>query len=151
MASNRSTFVRRLCELSNITGVSLTELAQRSGVSRQALSLLEQGKQEPSWELVRRLAKALGVSVAAFDGRTRSGSDQQAAPARLLDAARAYARAYDRVERQTHGEGDKSVQLFAQFQEAQVELNLAALDLFAEPFEKKSRAKPAPKRRRPAK
>jgi transcriptional regulator with XRE-family HTH domain len=47
-------------------GVSQYALARRSGVSKQALSLLEKGDREPSWETVQRLALALGVDCSAF-------------------------------------------------------------------------------------
>lgn len=50
---------------------------------------------------------------------------------RLLDAARHYAQAYDQVEQKSRISSGNSVSAFARFQEAQVELNLAALDLFA--------------------
>ncbi len=60
-------FARRLKELREKAGLSQAELVQRSGVSKQAVSNLELGNRKPTWETVRRLARALGVSVAAFD------------------------------------------------------------------------------------
>jgi transcriptional regulator with XRE-family HTH domain len=72
-------FARRLRELREAAGLSQYELAKQSGVSKQALSKLERGERQPSWETVRKLARALNVSVAAFDEddedarRTRKG------------------------------------------------------------------------------
>jgi transcriptional regulator with XRE-family HTH domain len=60
-------FAQRLRELREAAGLSQYELARRSGVSKQALSKLEKGERQPSWETVRKLARALDVSVAAFD------------------------------------------------------------------------------------
>jgi hypothetical protein len=56
---------------------------------------------------------------------------EQMMSSRLWRAARAYARAYDQLERKSRSSDGANVELFARFQEAQVELNLAALDLFA--------------------
>ena len=67
MPQPRKPFARRLQQLREVAGISQYELAKRSGVSKQAVSNLELGNREPSWETVRRLARALGVSVAAFD------------------------------------------------------------------------------------
>ncbi len=70
------TFARRLAELREEAGISQYELAKRSGVSKQALSRLELGEREPSWQTVRKIAHALGVSVAEFDtdpGRKKGG------------------------------------------------------------------------------
>jgi transcriptional regulator with XRE-family HTH domain len=62
-----TSFARRLAVLREAARYSQYELARRSGMSKQALSSLELGKREPTWQTVRRLARALGVSVAAFD------------------------------------------------------------------------------------
>ena len=42
-------------------------LAELSGITSQALSLLELGTRLPNWETVQRLAKALGVSCEEFN------------------------------------------------------------------------------------
>jgi transcriptional regulator with XRE-family HTH domain len=47
-------------------GLSQYALAKRAGLSKQALSLLELGRREPSWETVQKLALALGVDYGAF-------------------------------------------------------------------------------------
>lgn len=45
---------------------SLSELAQRAGVSRSHLSRLERGQSIPSFKILSRLARALGTSVTYF-------------------------------------------------------------------------------------
>src|SRR5262245_42475891 len=74
MPQTLPTFADRLKDLRETAGISQYELAKRSGLSRQALSNLELGNREPTWETVRTLARALGVSVAEFD----SGEPQRA-------------------------------------------------------------------------
>ncbi|MBY0512555.1 MAG: helix-turn-helix domain-containing protein [Gemmataceae bacterium] len=61
------TFAERLRELREASGLSQYALAKRSGVTKQAISLLERGDNEPSWVSVRKLARGLGVSVSEFD------------------------------------------------------------------------------------
>ena len=51
-------------------GVTQTELAARIGVTAQAVSSFEKGKKEPKMEMVKRIAEALGISVAELYGRT---------------------------------------------------------------------------------
>ena len=60
-------FGRRLKHLREQAGISMYELAKRSGVSAASLSRIEQGGREPTWPTIVLLARALGVSVAAFD------------------------------------------------------------------------------------
>jgi transcriptional regulator with XRE-family HTH domain len=126
----------RLQSLREAAGLTLDQLARKSGLSRPALTKLERGERKPDWETVQRLASALGVSVSAFAG------EGEQVPVRLVKAAKAYARAYDQVERQSRKDGVGSVSLFARFQEAQVELNLAALDSFAAKVEPTPAAAP---------
>jgi DNA-binding XRE family transcriptional regulator len=61
------TFAERLRVLRLRVGISQYELAKRSGVSGQAISRIEKGEREPGWSTVRKLARALGVPVGAFD------------------------------------------------------------------------------------
>jgi transcriptional regulator with XRE-family HTH domain len=145
MSPRSKAFAQRLRELREAANLSQSDLARRSGVSRPTLSKLEGGEQEPTWEMVSRLAGALSVKVTVFetdDARTLS-------PTRLLEAARAYGRAYDQLEQKSRDGAAGSVELFARFQEAQVELNLAALDLFAAQFETTAPLKPPGRARRP--
>ena len=60
------TFADRLRALRGARGLSQYELAKRSGLSKQTLSRLEMDT-VPSWPTVQALARALGVSVAAFE------------------------------------------------------------------------------------
>ena len=61
------TFAHRLSTLRVQAGFSVQQLAAAAGMTRQALHRLERGDRQPSWESVRRLTKALGVSLAMFD------------------------------------------------------------------------------------
>lgn len=60
------TFARKLKAIRKAADMSQYRLAQESGVSKQALSQLEKGSSQPSWETVQALCKALGVSCEAF-------------------------------------------------------------------------------------
>ncbi len=59
-------FAERLKAVRTGRGVSQYELARRSGLTNQALSLLELGKSQPTWVTVQRLALALDVPVTEF-------------------------------------------------------------------------------------
>ncbi|MBK6647009.1 MAG: helix-turn-helix domain-containing protein [Anaerolineales bacterium] len=58
----------RLRELREGQGVSMRTLASRSGLSANALSMIERGKTSPSVSTLYKLAGALGVSITAFFG-----------------------------------------------------------------------------------
>ena len=58
----------RLRELREIHGISMRALAVKSGLSANALSMIERGKTSPSVSTLYKLADALGVSVTAFFG-----------------------------------------------------------------------------------
>lgn len=60
------TFAERLHELRAGKGLSQYALAQQSGLSKQALSLLEKGTREPSWATVQAICRALGVDCREF-------------------------------------------------------------------------------------
>jgi XRE family transcriptional regulator, regulator of sulfur utilization len=51
-------------ELRTQKGVTQEDLAHLAGVRTGAISLLERGRSNPAWGTVRRIAQALGVSVA---------------------------------------------------------------------------------------
>ena len=59
-------FARRLVELRTAAELSQYELAKRTGLTRQAMSLLELGERQPNWETVQRLAAILGTSCQEF-------------------------------------------------------------------------------------
>lgn len=48
-------------------GITQYQLAKRTGLTRQSISRLVRGDVEPSWDSVKRIARALGVPVGAFD------------------------------------------------------------------------------------
>jgi transcriptional regulator with XRE-family HTH domain len=47
-------------------GLTLVELAERSGLSASWLGRLESGKHEPTWEGLREVAKGFGVPLSKF-------------------------------------------------------------------------------------
>jgi transcriptional regulator with XRE-family HTH domain len=61
-----TTFAGRLRSLREAAGLSQYALAKRSGLSKQALSRLELGENEPIWTTVQRLAVALAVDCREF-------------------------------------------------------------------------------------
>ena len=58
----------RLRELREGRGISMRTLATKSGLSANALSMIERGKTSPSVSTLYKLADALGVSITAFFG-----------------------------------------------------------------------------------
>jgi DNA-binding XRE family transcriptional regulator len=59
-------FTIRLRQLREREGYTQAHLAMKAGLSPQAIAALEQGRRGPTWDTVRRLAYALGVSVEDF-------------------------------------------------------------------------------------
>jgi len=62
----------RLRELREARNISMRALATRSGLSANALSMIERGRASPSVSTLYKLADALGVSITSF-----FGSDQE--------------------------------------------------------------------------
>lgn len=58
----------RLRELREAQNISMRTLAAKSGLSANALSMIERGKTSPSVSTLYKLADALGVSITAFFG-----------------------------------------------------------------------------------
>lgn len=56
----------QLRELRQNIGVSMRELARMSGLSANALSMIERGKTSPSVSTLYKLANAMGVPITAF-------------------------------------------------------------------------------------
>jgi transcriptional regulator with XRE-family HTH domain len=54
----------KLREMRLDQGLSQQELAERAGTTREAISMMENGRRAPYPRTMRRLAGALGVSVA---------------------------------------------------------------------------------------
>jgi DNA-binding XRE family transcriptional regulator len=67
-------FTIRLKALREKAGLTQAQLAQKAGLSPQAIAALEQGTRGPTWETVRRLAMALGVSEQEFKVRLPEGA-----------------------------------------------------------------------------
>ena len=84
--SHSATFGDRLRALREAAGLSIYELAKRAGLSRTAVSRIEQDERQPSYETAVKLARALGVSVAAFDDPP-ADSPQPTEPARPADSS----------------------------------------------------------------
>src|SRR5271169_2569657 len=61
-----SPFGAKLKAAREAAGLTQSQLAARSGLHLGAVFKLEQGKREPSWETVQRLAAVLGVDCRAF-------------------------------------------------------------------------------------
>ena len=57
-----------LREFREARGISMRTLATKSGLSANALSMIERGKTSPSVSTLYKLADALGVSITAFFG-----------------------------------------------------------------------------------
>lgn len=68
-----------LCELREGKGLSLTELAERTGLSRQCIKNTEKGKSRPRHETVMRLCDALEISWDEFHRRLRAAASGDAA------------------------------------------------------------------------
>ena len=58
----------RLRELREARNISMRALATRSGLSANALSMIERGRASPSVSTLYKLAEALGVSITSFFG-----------------------------------------------------------------------------------
>lgn len=58
----------KLRELREARNISMRALATRSGLSANALSMIERGRASPSVSTLYKLADALGVSITAFFG-----------------------------------------------------------------------------------
>jgi len=61
------TLGQRLVRLRKDADLTQAALAALVGVSQVQISLIESGQREPSVGVLRKLAKALGVSLGAFD------------------------------------------------------------------------------------
>jgi transcriptional regulator with XRE-family HTH domain len=80
-----STFAERLRTVREAAGFSQYALAKRSGLTKQVLSRLELGENEPSWATVQLLAAALGVDCRAFvDPGLRLPDEEPALPSSPL-------------------------------------------------------------------
>ncbi|MCL4270337.1 MAG: helix-turn-helix domain-containing protein [Anaerolineales bacterium] len=62
----------RLRDLREARGISMRALAAKSGLSANALSMIERGKTSPSVSTLYKLADALGVAITSFFGTENS-------------------------------------------------------------------------------
>lgn len=72
--SNTTSFGQNLRKYRKIKGMTQFELATECGYSNNFISDLETSKKQPSYEAVKKLAKALGVSLdqISYDQNTNS-------------------------------------------------------------------------------
>jgi transcriptional regulator with XRE-family HTH domain len=59
-------FAGRLRELREQAALTQEQLASKSGMTRDGIAHLEQGRRKPTWETVLALSKALGVDCTTF-------------------------------------------------------------------------------------
>ena len=76
---------RRVRELRDALGFSLDALAERSGVSRSNISLIERGSSSPTAVVLDRLASGLGVTVASLFEDSRALAAEPSPLARVAD------------------------------------------------------------------
>ena len=74
---------QRLRELRDAQGLSLAQLAERSGVSRSNISLIERGESSATATVLDKLSAALGVTVASLF--EKSAADAPSPVARVED------------------------------------------------------------------
>jgi transcriptional regulator with XRE-family HTH domain len=63
LPSPQETFARNLARARQSAGLSQEALADKAGMHRNEISLLERGEREPKIGTVARLAKALGIDA----------------------------------------------------------------------------------------
>lgn len=67
----------RLEQLREDVGMSQTALAKRAGTSQSAISEMERGNRKPSFNMLRKLARALGVSLPHLLGGEVEGLESE--------------------------------------------------------------------------
>ena len=75
----------RIAALRRAAGWNQAELAQRLQISSSAVGMYEQGRREPSAEILVRMAKTLGVSVDYLLTGVPGGAETTALDAMLRD------------------------------------------------------------------
>ena len=71
----------KIKELREKSGWSQSRLAQESGVTASAISMIENGQRAPSFVVIRKLSDALKVSVSELTGETTQEEASQHAQA----------------------------------------------------------------------
>jgi len=82
LAAMSSGFGRRLKVLRASAGMTQEAVARAADVSLATVAKLERGETDPTWNTVRALAKALGVSVAEFEVDEPAEPEPPAEPAK---------------------------------------------------------------------
>lgn len=65
-------------------GMTVSELAERSGVSRRMLTLIEQGRANPSLGTVERIGRAIGADFAELVGARTGGGTYVSTPPTMV-------------------------------------------------------------------
>lgn len=87
-ATNAKAIGARIRSMRNDKGISLTELAERAGVSKSYLSTVENGTgSRPGAAVLHKLAIALGVTLGDVLGRSVQADDKLEAPPSLREFA----------------------------------------------------------------
>jgi transcriptional regulator with XRE-family HTH domain len=76
---------RRVRELRDAQGFSLDALAERSGVSRSNISLIERGQSSPTATVLDKLAAGLGVTLASLFEEPKAQAAEPSPVARVAD------------------------------------------------------------------
>ena len=76
---------RRVRELRSARGLSLDALAERSGVSRSTISLIERGQSSPTATVLDKLAAAFDVTLASLFEQTEAPAAQPSPLARAAE------------------------------------------------------------------
>jgi transcriptional regulator with XRE-family HTH domain len=81
-------FAARLKTLREASGLSPYQLGKKAKLSGQAIALLEDGRRQPTWDTVLKIARALNVSVAEFDtGEQFDAHDEPTPPEPSVDTS----------------------------------------------------------------
>src|SRR5437016_10489881 len=76
---------QRVRELRDMHGFSLAALAERSGVSRSNISLIERGRSSPTATVLDKLAAGLGVTLASLFEDAKAPVELPSPVARVAD------------------------------------------------------------------
>jgi transcriptional regulator with XRE-family HTH domain len=76
----RTDFGEKLKAAREAAGLTQEQLAERAGVYLHVVSKMERGVREPTWPTALKFAKALGVSVAAFEGELLGDGSKESRP-----------------------------------------------------------------------
>lgn len=76
----------RIASMRRSMGMSQADLAKALGISASAVGMYEQGRRQPSMELMADMAKLFGVSIDFLvTGKTKDGPDEAVLMKTLMD------------------------------------------------------------------